>query len=107
MKDLRYSRRGQALARKQGQRNKREASTFDRARDELFSAIRQCGVMDADEKEREEWMSETLGYMAERHPELSKSELEQLRTTGLQFCGPVIPHGKNPTAVTLEGVPAT
>jgi hypothetical protein len=94
------------LARKKGPRNKREASTFDRARDELFSAIRQCGVMEADQPEREEWMGETLGYMAERHPELSKTELDQLKATGLRFCGPVIPHGKDHTAITLEGVPA-
>jgi hypothetical protein len=94
------------LARKKGPHNKREASTFDRARDELFSAIRQCGVMEADQPEREEWMGETLGYMAERHPELSKTELDQLKATGLRFCGPVIPHGKDHTAITLEGVPA-
>lgn len=94
------------MARKKSQPSRREPSTFDRARDELFSAIRQCGVMDAGQQEREEWMGETLGYMAERHPELSESELEQLRITGLRFCGPVIPHGKDHTAITLEGAPA-
>jgi len=95
------------LARKRGQRRiRREPSTFDRARDELFSAIRQCGVMEADGPEREEWMTETLRYMAERHPELTPVELELLKTTGLRFCGPVIPHGKEHTALNLEGAEA-
>jgi len=92
------------LARKRGQRRvRREATTFDRARDELFSAIRQCGVMEANEAEREEWMTETLGYMAERHPELTEVELKQLRIAGLRFCAPVIPHGKEHTALSFEG----
>jgi hypothetical protein len=96
--------RRQGLARKRSQRRtRREPTTFDRARDELFSAIRQCGVMQASESEREEWMTETLGYMAERHPELTESELQQLRNTGLRFCAPVIPHGKEHTALTFEG----
>ena len=93
------------MTRPKSPRSKRETSTFDRARDELFSAIRQCGVMEAGQEDREEWMGETLGFMAERHPELSKADLEQLRLTGLRFCGPVIPHGKD-TAMTLEGAPA-
>lgn len=77
-------------------------STFDRARDELFSAIRQCGVIEAEQGEREEWMAETLGFMSERHPELTPQELEQLRIAGIRFCSPVIPHGKEHTAISLE-----
>jgi hypothetical protein len=92
------------LTRKRGQRRvKREVTGFDRARDELFSAIRQCGVMEADQTEREEWMAETVGFMADRHPDLTPVELAQLKTTGLHFCGPVIPHGKEHTAINLEG----
>ena len=85
-------------------RARKEATSFDRARDELFSAIRQCGVMEAHQEEREEWMNETLGYMAERHPDLTPTELDQLKSTGLHFCGPVIPHGKHHTALSLEGM---
>jgi hypothetical protein len=68
----------------------------------LFSAIRQCGVIDADQGERDEWMTETLGFMSERYPELTATELEQLRIAGLRFCDPVIPHGKQPMAARLE-----
>jgi hypothetical protein len=91
------------LGRKRGgRRSQREPSTFDRARDELFRAIRQCGVIEAAQAEREEWMADTLRFMAERHPELKPVELEQLRIAGLRFCDPVIPHGKEHTALTLE-----
>jgi hypothetical protein len=47
-------------------------TVLDRARDELFSAIRQCGVLAAERDEQVEWMDETLGYMKERHPGLSR-----------------------------------
>ena len=47
-------------------------------------------------------MTETLGFMAERHPELTPQELDQLRIAGARFCEPVIPHGKEHTAISLE-----
>ena len=73
---------------------------MERARDELFSAIRQCGVIGAAEEDQVAWMDETLEYMKERHPELSGQELEQLRVAGLRFCQPVIPHGREHTALS-------
>ena len=91
------------MTRKRSEKRSRKApSTFDRARDELFSAIRQCGVMDALEEDREAWMNETLSFMAERYPGLSPVELSQLRVAGLRFCRPVIPHGGEHTALSLE-----
>jgi hypothetical protein len=91
------------LTRKRSEKRIRKApSAVDRARDELFSAIRQCGVIDAWEPDREAWMDETLMFMAERYPELSPAELKQLRLTGLRFCRPVIPHGGEHTALSLE-----
>ena len=54
-------------------------TVLDRARDELFSAIRQCGVLGAARDEQLEWMEETLGFMRDRHPELGAPELAQLR----------------------------
>ena len=85
---------------------RRGPSAFDRARDELFSAIRQCGVMEAAESERVDWMNETVAYMKERYPELGAAELRQLQETGMRFCQPVIPHGKEHTALSTEGVNA-
>jgi len=82
------------------------STPYDRARDELFHAIRHCGVLSASEDEQIEWMDETLAFMAERHQELSQRDLEQLRHTGLRFCQPVIPHGAEHTAVKSEGANA-
>jgi hypothetical protein len=79
----------------------REQSTLDRARDELFSAIRKCGVIDASPDEQAEWMAETVAFMKQRHPGLTDTELKQLEATGLRFCQPVIPHGKD-SAINLE-----
>lgn len=91
------------MTRKRSEKRSRKApSSFDRARDELFSAIRQCGVMDAMEEDREPWMDETLSFMSERYPDLSPVELQQLRATGLRFCRPVIPHGGEHTAISFE-----
>ena len=77
-------------------------TAFDRARNELFSAIRQCGVIGALEEEQIEWMAETVDFLAQRHPELTPAEQEQLRQTGLRFCQPVIPHGTQTTPTSLE-----
>src|SRR5687768_3886238 len=84
------------LARKTRARNdrpERQESVADRARNELFSAIRQCGVIGAAEDEQVEWMDDTIRFLAERYPELTPEELDQLKVTGLRFCQPVIPHG--------------
>lgn len=64
--------------------------TFDRARDELFSHINRCEVIGATEEQQVEWMDDTIQYMAERYPDLSERELQQLRDLGLRFCQPVI-----------------
>jgi hypothetical protein len=77
-------------------------TTIDRARDELFRAIRQCGVIDAERDDQIGWMDETLTYMKERHPDLTEADLMQLREAGLRFCQPVIPHGREHTAIAHE-----
>lgn len=98
---------------KKRERNRRPApraaapqTTLDRARDELFSAIRQCGVLSADQADQVEWMDDTLAFMKDRHPELSREELKQLREAGVRFCQPVIPHGREHTALAHGGVDA-
>jgi hypothetical protein len=92
------------LTRKSRERRARpqrtEPSIHDRARDELFSAIRQCGVIEASEAEQLEWMAETVSFMGERYPDLTPQDLEQLKHTGLRFCQPVIPHG--PQGIVVE-----
>jgi len=70
-----------------------EQSSIDRVRDELFSHIRRCGVLEAENEQREKWFTETIQYLREQYPELSEEELTSLRTIGERYCAPPIPHG--------------
>ena len=83
-------------------RKKHQKTTFDAARDELFSHIHRCGVLDAEDEQQREWMDDTLNFMKERYPDLSQGELGMLQELGLRFCKPVIPHGNEHTAITEE-----
>lgn len=64
----------------------------DRARDELFSHINRCGVLGAAEEDQREWMDETLDYLADRYPDLSEEDLDELHRVGMRFCQPAIPY---------------
>jgi hypothetical protein len=66
-----------------------EASAFDQARDELFSHILRCGVIEALVEHQKDWFDDTMQYLAERYPELRDPELAQLRTLGERYCQPV------------------
>ena len=66
----------------------------DRARDELFSHINRCGVLEAAEEDQKVWMDETMEYLGERYPDLGESDLRDLYTLGMRFCRPAIPHGR-------------
>ncbi len=88
-------------------RPRSEPRSADRARDELFSAIRQCGVIDALPEEQSEWMEDTLQFMNERYPDLTKQDIDQLRELGMRFCQPVIPHGGQHTALNTQEETAT
>jgi hypothetical protein len=100
------TRKRETKTRRGPQRAATAPSILDRARDELFSAIRQCGVLNADRQDQTEWMDETLSFMKDRHPELSQQELSQLREAGIRFCQPVIPHGREHTAIANEDATA-
>ncbi|MDX1567759.1 MAG: hypothetical protein R3223_08150 [Longimicrobiales bacterium] len=70
---------------------------LDRARNELFSHINHCQVIEASPDHQKEWMAETIEYLAERYPELREDDLTELRSVGLRFCKPAIPHGPDHT----------
>lgn len=80
--------------------DKYKPTVFDKARDELLSQIRHCGVLQATEEQKDAWFQETMDYMAERYPEASKEQLEKLEEVGRRYCRPVIPHGKGSNAIT-------
>ncbi len=81
--------------------SKYEPTSMEMARDELFSHIRRCGVLDAEKDERTEWMKDTVGYLGERYPDLSEAELGELAEIGHRYCRPAIPHG--PVEIDDEG----
>lgn len=87
-------------------KKKHQTTTLDRARDELYSHIHRCGVLDASEEQVTEWMDETIDFLTKRYPDLSSAELQELRELGIRFCRPVIPHGKDHTAQEEEGATA-
>ena len=91
-------------------RGRQKQTTLDLARDELFSHIQRCGVLDAEDTERQEWMSDTVEYLRERYPALSDGEASELQAIGHRYCQPAIPFGvsdgESPeAAVSEEEVP--
>ena len=76
---------------------------LDRARDELFSHIHRCGVLEASDDQQSEWMDETIEFMGERYPDLTKPQLAKLKDMGLRFLRPVIPHGRDQAVTAEEG----
>ena len=64
-------------------------STFDQARDEMFSHILRCGVIEAMPEQQKEWFDDTMQYVADRYDDLSGEQLAQLRALGERYCQPV------------------
>lgn len=75
---------------------------MDRARDELFSHINRCDVLQAGDEDQRHWMDETVEYLGERYPELTDGDMVELGNIGMRFCKPAIPHGADSTAKSLE-----
>jgi len=73
-------------------------TTFEQARDELFSHILRCGVLEAAEEHRKDWFDDTMEYIAERYEDLTAAEIQQLRTLGERYCRPVVPRPEQVTA---------
>lgn len=71
---------------------------LDIARDELFSHVIRCDVLDAHMSARLEWLEDTLDYMRQRYPQLTDLQTEQLNVLGKRFLKQAIPHGKHTTA---------
>ena len=66
-----------------------EAASFAQARDELFSHILRCGVIDALPEHQKDWFDDTMAYVADRYEDLGEDELAQLRMLGERYCQPV------------------
>ncbi|HEX3236655.1 MAG TPA: hypothetical protein VHR41_20850 [Gemmatimonadales bacterium] len=66
-----------------------DAVSFAQARDELFSHVLRCGVIDALPEHQKDWFDDTMLYLADRYDALTDEELSQLRVLGERFCQPV------------------
>ena len=75
---------------------------LERARDELFSHINRCGVINAVEGDQRQWMDETIDYIRERYPDLSEVDLSGLHEIGTRFCHPAISRKGESSFNTLD-----
>ncbi len=66
---------------------------FEQARDELFSHILRCGVLEANAEHQQEWFDDTMLYLGERYEALTEAQLAELRLLGERYCRPVV--GRN------------
>ena len=80
----------------------KKETVLNRARDELFSHINRCGVLQAEDDDQQHWMDETIDYLAERYPDLTDAELQELYNVGMRFCQPAIPHGRKGETASAE-----
>jgi hypothetical protein len=76
------------MSKSKSPRNNDEVA-FAQARDELFSHVLRCGVIDALPEHQKDWFDDTMLYLADRYDTLSEEELAQLRVLGERFCQPV------------------
>jgi hypothetical protein len=65
-------------------------TSFEQARDELFSHILRCGVLEANTEHQKEWFDDTMLYLADRYQDLTETELGDLRVLGERYCRPVV-----------------
>jgi hypothetical protein len=78
------------MAKKREPRKLATPTAFEQARDELFSHILRCGVLEATLEHQKEWFDDTMLYLADRYEDLVEQELDQLRTLGERYCQPVV-----------------
>jgi hypothetical protein len=74
---------------KQKTRQDPDAVAFAQARDELFSHVLRCGVIEALSEHQKDWFDDTMLYLSDRYDTLSDEELAELRVLGERFCQPV------------------
>ncbi len=82
---------------KPGKRPEAPLSAFDQARDELFSHILRCGVLEASDQHQVDWFNDTMEYLCDRYDRLTEDDLAEVRRLGEVYCRPVI---RNSDAVT-------
>ncbi len=77
-------------------------SAQEQARDELFSHILRCGVLDADVEHQKDWMDDTMQYLSDRYTDLSPEQLAEVRVLGERYCRPVAKRAPQAETVPAE-----
>jgi len=78
------------MAKQREPRKPATPTTFEQARDELFSHILRCGVLEAAPEHQKEWFDDTMLYLEDRYADLTTEEIGQLRLLGERYCRPVV-----------------
>jgi hypothetical protein len=65
-------------------------TAFEQARDELFSHILRCGVLEAALEHQTEWFDDTILYLRDRYTDLDDEQVTELRVLGERYCRPVV-----------------
>jgi len=78
------------MSKRKTRRKEYVPTAVEQARDELFSHILRCGVLEAADEQRKEWFDDTMEYLAERYEDLTPDQLSELRTLGERYCQPVV-----------------
>jgi hypothetical protein len=84
------------MTKKKTPRTPAPPASFDQARDELFSHILRCGVIEAEPEHQKDWFDDTMQYLTERYPDLAEPDLSGLRTLGERYCRPVVQRRAEP-----------
>jgi hypothetical protein len=79
------------MSKRKSRRKEYVPTAVEQARDELFSHILRCGVLEAADEQRKEWFDDTMEYLAERYEDLTPEQVAELRTLGERYCQPVVP----------------
>ncbi len=75
---------------KPGKRPEAPLSGLDQARDELFSHILRCGVLESSDQHQKDWFDDTMEYLSDRYDALTEDELAEVRRLGEVYRRPVI-----------------
>jgi len=79
------------MSKRKTRRKEYVPTAVEQARDELFSHILRCGVLEAADEQRKDWFDDTMEYLAERYEDLTPEQVAELRTLGERYCQPVVP----------------
>ena len=77
------------MGKKERKAPKYTPTAFEQARDELFSHILRCGVLEATPEHQKDWFDDTMLYLGDRYEDLTEEELSQVRLLGERYCQPV------------------